>query len=189
MIDRERAWSDGNLDAAIKHTVLDDLANNGTRPEWVRYQGRWVIATSDYGSERNELRLYNPDRLAQVSRTSAPGVLIKKWPCGPFVQSIHFIDGLAPDGSRVEGGGTAVLVQNITPGLGYRLTLVDLQAAAEMDDLRGLTTIDFAYPTDELEGFAVLPGFEDGEGWAAMLSASREENLHLIRFSLPPKGE
>ena len=53
----------GSLDDWISNKVVDDLANNGTRPEFVRYNGRWLVATADYGDQGNQLRLYDPDKL------------------------------------------------------------------------------------------------------------------------------
>jgi len=164
-IDWERALEDGNLDNAILNQVTDDVAVNGTRPEWVRYDGRWLIATSDYGGEDNELRLYDPERLKEASRTSAAGVLVRKWRCGPFVQSLHWLDDR----------GQLVLVQNQKPGLLYRLTYVELRE--DTDDLRFFEPIDLEEPTDELEGFAVLGG-----GIGVMLSAYPEDNVNVVKI-------
>lgn len=172
LLDWNRAHKDGDLRRAVRHTVVDDLAVNGTRPEWVRDGGRWLIATSDYGPEGNEIRLYDPDRLGEAGRTSAPGVLVRSIPCGPFVQGIRWLDHI---GAR----GRIVLIQNITPGLGYRLTVVDPAAA----DARTLPTIDLATPTDELEGWALLDGLPGGDGYALFVSSSRENNAWIARVN------
>ncbi|MEM9065593.1 MAG: hypothetical protein AAGB51_08910 [Planctomycetota bacterium] len=164
-IDWYRAWADGTLDNAILNQTIDDIAVNGTRPEWVRYQGRWLIATSDYGNDSNSLRLYDPSRLANVSRTSMEGVLIHRWPCGSFVQRLHWID----DAEQL------VLVQNQRPGLLYRVTCVELRP--ELETLTGFEPIDLDRPTDELEGFGLLD-----DGYAVMLSAYPEDNTHIVRL-------
>ncbi|MGB0768941.1 MAG: hypothetical protein ACPGYV_14670, partial [Phycisphaeraceae bacterium] len=53
----------GSLDDWIKNKTVDDLGVNGTRPEFVRVNGRWLIATADYGDQGNQLRLYDPEKL------------------------------------------------------------------------------------------------------------------------------
>jgi len=163
-LDWERAWRDGTLDNAILHTVLDDAAVNGTRPHYVRYRGRWHIATSDYGEVDNALRLYDPRRLRRAARTSEAGVQVASFPCGPFVQNVHWLDEL----------GVLVLVQNQVAGLGYRLTPLSLVGAADGADLRAAPAIDLERPTDELEGFAALGG-----GMAVMVSAMPTDNVWL----------
>ena len=56
-LDWEKAWKDGNLDAAIVSTIDDDAAVNGCRPEFVEINGRTFLATADYGDIRPEIRL------------------------------------------------------------------------------------------------------------------------------------
>jgi len=108
----------GSLDTWVLNAVEDDLATNGTRPEFVRWGGRWLIATADYGDADNKLRLYDPEKLAKATKTSDPGVLVAEFPCGPFVQSMHWIDDQQ----------TLVLAQNQEAGLKYRLTLLKFLA-------------------------------------------------------------
>ena len=164
-IDWNRALADGNLDNAILNTTIDDLAVNGTRPEFVRAGDRWLIATSDYGSTDNALRLYDPERLKHASRTSAPGVLVASTPCGPFVQTIEWVDEHE----------CLLLVQNITPGLGWRLTSATLDAdgVATFDEPQDLAT-----PTDELEGLAII-----GDR-AVAVSASRRDNVFPVTLTI-----
>lgn len=166
-IDWDRAWRDGNLDNAILNQVVDDTAFNGTRPEFVRSAGQWVIATGDYGDARNELRTLDPERLMVASRTSARDTLLSRSPSGPFVQTIH----------SIEDRDLIVLVQNQTPGLGYRLTFGRIPAHGTWEVI---DVIDLPSPTDELEGFAYL-----GNGWGVMLSAMRENNVTFVRMTLP----
>lgn len=159
-VDLEAATRDANLDEAIERITDDDLAVNGTRPEFVRYRGEWFIATADYGDVDNALRLYRPGILAKRSRTSVDKVLAHEFPCPPFVQSIEWLDDRE----------TLVLVQNQTEGLGYRLTFCTLGDGA----LNQLAVVDIDVPKDELEGFVVLP-----DGRFVMVSSSPEGNVHV----------
>jgi len=166
-LDWQQAIKDGNLDRAVKNMVVDDLAYNGTRPEFVKVGDRWLIATADYGAEGNELRLYDPERLKVVSRASAPGTLIHKQPCGPFVQTVEWVPELE----------TLALVQNQIAGLRYRLTF----AVWEGDDLTAEFSqpFDLAEPRDELEGWGYL-----GDGWSLYLSSSPRVNVSLGRLKI-----
>lgn len=155
------AIQDGNLDNAVLNMVSDDIAFNGTCPEFVHYKGRWLIATSDYGEENNQVRLYDPQRLKTAVRTSAPKVVLKSWPCGPWVQTVHWM----PKQKRL------VLAQNQTAGLKYRLTFLDLESKS---DFRQAKTFDISSPVDELEGFAFV-----GKNTGLFLSSSRTNNVHL----------
>lgn len=156
------------LDGRVLHTVLDDAAVNGTRPEYVRFGGRWLVATSDYGPQGNQVRLYDPEKLLKAQRTSEPGVLVAAFPCGPFVQSLCWVDS----------AGLLTLVQNTTPGLGWRLTFLDLQASLDQGQAVVVATFDLP-PTDELEGFALLPGGEV----AVMCSAMSRDNVRVARVT------
>lgn len=189
-IDWPRALADGTLDYAVLNTTIDDLAVNGTRPEFVKLRdGRWMIATSDYGAEGNEIRLYDPERLAHASRTSAAGVIRQRSRSGPFVQTLAWIDEL----------GLVVKVQNQTPGLGYRLTFFELpqeivndpglprgQRPEHADDLGRFEPFDFSPPDDELEGFVLLtPIDEHGTALALLVSAFRHDNVWIARLRVP----
>lgn len=162
-IDWKQAFRDGNLDRAVLHTIRDDAAVNGTRPEFVQRDGRWLIATADYGDLQNEVRLYDPQRLAEADRTTAPGVIVARYPCGPWVQNLCWIDDR----------NMLVLVQNQLEGLKWRLSCVSdwspgaFAQAAVVDQK----------PEDELEGFHVLP-----DGRAVWLSSSRVDNLRTGWF-------
>lgn len=157
-IDFDRALETGTLDGAILHTIVDDLAINGCRPEYVRVDEdrpdglahRWLIATADYGDTDNAVRLYDPDLLARATRTSHPGVLIRTLPSGPFVQSLRW------DDERSE----LVLVQNREPGLLYRLSFMPLDGSSP-------AVVDLDEPRDELEGYIDL-----GEGLTLTVSAT-----------------
>lgn len=159
-IDLDTALREGDLDRAVTRIIDDDLAVNGTRPEFVRYDGEWFIATADYGDIDNTLRLYRPNILSKRARTSVDKVLAHSFPCPPFVQTIEWIDDKE----------ILVLVQNQTAGLGYRLTFCTLEDGA----LNQLAVVDLDEPKDELEGFAVLP-----DGRFVMVSSSPEGNVHV----------
>ncbi|MEM6505955.1 MAG: hypothetical protein AAF711_10965 [Planctomycetota bacterium] len=157
----------GSLDDWVKNKVVDDLATNGTRPEFVRHNGRWLIATADYGDQGNQLRLYDPEKLKTAQKTSDKGVLVAAFDCGPFVQSMHWIDQTQ----------TLVLAQNQKAGLGYRLTLMRFGDGPEPPVVERV--IDLDAPTDELEGFGIV-----APGWAVMSSAMTENNVTIIRWPI-----
>jgi hypothetical protein len=158
-IDWNQAWADGNLDRAVLHVVKDDAAVNGTRPEFIRLGRTWYLATSDYGDQGNAVRLYDPRKLARADRTSAPGVLVRTLPCGPWVQNLHWIDEQ----------DALVLVQNQAEGLRWRLTFIRLDGQG---DLRNAQTFDGFPQNDELEGFHMLE-----PPACVFLTSSRENNL------------
>jgi hypothetical protein len=148
MIDWPLALANGTLEGAVQATVADDLAVNGTRPEFVRVGDRWLVATADYGAQANQIRLYDPERLKTATRTSEPGVLLYQFPSSPYVQTLHWLDS----------AGLLVLVQNQTSGQGWRLTVVDLARSIETGEQVVTLTVDLP-PSNELEGFHMLaPG-------------------------------
>lgn len=163
-IDFDRALRDGCLDHAVINRCRDDLAVNGCRPEFVRYRGRPLVATSDYGPAGNEVRLYDPATLGRVDRTGLEGLLVARFPCGPWVQSLHWLDDL----------GLLVLVQNQQAGLRYRLTFVCLESGCSP-----VQTLDLPHPADELEGFAMLC-----RRHALLLSSSAQDNAWFADLRL-----
>lgn len=165
-VELDLAAADGHLNRAVLNRCLDTVATNGCRPEYARYQGRWVVATSDYGPAGNEIRLYDPHRLARSSRTCDPGVLIARFPCGPWVQSLRWLDD----------EGALVLVQNQACGRGYRLTTIRLEMPHAAPDV-----LDLAHPADELEGFAVVE-----PGLALLVSSSLTDNVWFARVEAKP---
>ncbi len=72
-LDWERAWQDGDLDHAVRDVIDDDAAINGCRPTLVTLGGRTLLATSDYGNVRPEIRLYDPEALLAARRSSTRG--------------------------------------------------------------------------------------------------------------------
>lgn len=168
MIDWARALASGTLDGAIQATVADDLAVNGTRPEFVRVGERWLIATADYGAVANEIRIYDPQRLKTATRTSEPGVLVYRFRSSPFVQTLHWLDS----------PGLLVLVQNQRTGQGWRLTVVDLARSIAAGQQVVTQTIDLS-PQDELEGFHLV-----APGRGLFLTSSSLHNLFFANVRL-----
>ncbi|MEO0513258.1 MAG: hypothetical protein AAF108_10240 [Planctomycetota bacterium] len=169
-LDFDRALADGTLDNAILNITADDVAANGARPEFVRFGGRWLVATSDYGDEDNEIRLYDPEVLATSARVSRPGALVASFPATPFVQTLHWVEAL----------DTLVLVQNQLPGRLYRLTLARFQDGALVLD----PPIDIEGLDDELEGLFVGP-VSGGVAPIVMLSAYSNDNVTFASLRLP----
>jgi hypothetical protein len=144
-VDWSALWRTGNFARSITNMVVDDLAVNGSRPEFVRVGGRWLIATADYGDTGNEIRLYDPDALTTARKTSAPGVLVARFPAPTWVQNLHWL----------ADRNLLVLVQNQVEGAGWRLSIVDLAASLRERAAHVVQTVDFA-PMTELEGFHVI---------------------------------
>ena len=164
-LDWERAWQDGDLDHAVRDVIDDDAAINGCRPTLVILGGRTLLATSDYGDVRPEIRLYDPAALLAAGRSSAPGVVIHRVLCGPFNQNMYW------DADT----GRLTCVQNVIEGRGWRLDVLDLaKAVAEgRADAPGVRVRTHTFAShDELEGYWPL----DGER-ALFAIARRKDNL------------
>ena len=155
----------GTLDGNLIRAIEDDACIQGTRPEYVQYQGRWYVATADYGNKGNEVRLYDPAALEKATRTSEKGVLYKKFTCGPWVQNLHWV----PE------KGLLVLVQNQIEGKQWRFTWLDLEKSVQSGKAQVVQAVDLGN-ADELEGFALL---NPTQGIA--ITSSAQENAHLMR--------
>lgn len=168
LIDWPQALMNGTLDGAVLATIADDLAVNGTRPEYVRVGDRWLVATADYGATSNEVRLYDPERLRTATRTSEPGVLAHRFRSSPYVQTLHWIDS----------AGLLVLVQNRSYGQGWRLTVVDLARSLTAGQEVATQTIDLS-PSDELEGFHLI-----APGRGLFVTSSSASNVYFANVRL-----
>jgi hypothetical protein len=168
IIDWVRGLAGGTLDGAVQATVADDLAVNGTRPEYVRVGQRWLVATADYGANANEVRLYDPEVLKTAARTSEPGVLVHRFRSSPYVQTLHWLDG----------PGLLVLVQNKQDGQGWRLTVVDLARSIAAGAEHVTLTTDLA-PSSELEGFHLL-----APGRGVFLTSAPVSNVYFANVRL-----
>lgn len=168
-LDWYTATANGTLDGAILHAVPDDAAHNGSRPELVWVNGRWLIATADYGKRDNELRFYDPDLLLTATDTTDPGVVVMRFPSPPFVQSLHYW----------EARDVLVLVQNRRDGSGWKLTLVDLASTIDSGALVVLDVLEPGVP-GELEGFH----FVDDE--RALMVTSSHQNAYVAKLTDRP---
>ncbi|HRX85762.1 MAG TPA: hypothetical protein P5572_12155, partial [Phycisphaerae bacterium] len=167
-LDWPQALAAGNLDRAILNVCTDDLAGQGTRPMFVRWHSRWMIATADYGDDANAVRLYAPQPLLSARRTSDPGVCVARFPCRPWVQNLAWVDK----------AHTLVIVRNCTEGLGWALDYIhDWQP----QDFRSAPDDQVFPQADELEGWVALPG-----GWCLGCSSSTHNNIWLGRMNAPP---
>lgn len=164
-IDWEGLKAKGTLDGNLVRTIEDDACIQGTRPEYVRYQGKWFVASADYGDKKNEVRLYNPEALAKADKTSEKGVLFKKFSCGAWVQNLHWI----------EEKGILILIQNQIEGRKWRFTFLDLEKSVHAGEQQVIRTVDID-KADELEGFTF--GTDNTKGIA--VTSSRKENVHFI---------
>jgi hypothetical protein len=169
-LDWERAWKDGNLDDAVKNVIDDDAAENGCRPEFVVVEGRALLATADYGDARPQIRLYDPEALLAAGRSSAPGVVVHRIPCGPFNQNLHWSSD----------SGHLVCVQNVINGRGWQLDELDLARAVVHGGTDGpgvrVRRVTFS-PHDELEGYWPLGGSR-----GLFAAARRRDNLVVAAF-------
>ncbi len=158
---------DRNLDNAVLNVTDDDLAIQGCRPEFVRRDDQWLLATADYGQVRNAVRLYDPALLAGAKSTSEPRVLVQQFPCTPWVQQLHWIDA----------AGLLVIAQNQIEGRRWRLTPAYPWKPGSPDDFRSITPDDdIPYPT-ELEGFSMI----DRE-YCVLVNSSSKENVTIGRL-------
>lgn len=167
-VDWEGLLKTGTLNGNLVHTIEDDACIQGTRPEYVQYNGEWLVATADYGDKRNEVRLYDPAVLQKVDKTSTPGVLVKKFTCGPWVQNLHWV----PE------KGVLVLIQNQIEGRRWRLTFVDLKKSLQKGEQVVLNSVDID-KADELEGFT----FTGGSSKGVAVTSSRKSNVHQVHVN------
>lgn len=156
----------GTLDGNLLQTIDDDACIQGTRPEYVRYKNKWVVATADYGDKKNEVRLYNPALLAKAKKTSEKGILIKKFTCGPWVQNLHYI----------AEKDILVLVQNQVQGRKWRFTFLDFSKSVDEGKEHIIKTIE-TDNADELEGFCLY-----GKSEGVAVTSSRSKNVHLAEL-------
>lgn len=158
----------GTLDGNLLNEIEDDACIQGTRPEYVQYRNKWYVATADYGNRGNEVRLYDPIHLSKASKTSEPGVLVKKFKCSPWVQNLHWI----PEKNIL------VLIQNQMEGKRWRFTFLDLPKSLESGKEFVISVVE-TDKTDELEGFTFLDHLDK----AIAVTSSRNNNISFMDFS------
>ncbi|MET3978406.1 hypothetical protein ABIB62_000974 [Mucilaginibacter sp. UYP25] len=156
----------GTLDGNLINTIEDDACIQGTRPEYVKYNKKWYVATADYGDHGNEVRLLDPEKLKNASKTSNAGVVYKKFTCSPWVQNLHWI----------ADKGVLVLVQNKIEGRQWRFTYIDLKKSIEAGKQVIISQADNIDRGDELEGFA----FTGNKGIGVAVTSSRKNNVNFV---------
>ncbi|HEY8929087.1 MAG TPA: hypothetical protein VIM55_07840 [Mucilaginibacter sp.] len=161
-------WKTGTLDGNLLKTIEDDACIQGTRPEYVKYEGKWYVATADYGNHGNEVRLYDPELLKNCSKTSEPGVLYKKFTCTPWVQNLYYM----------ADKGILILIQNQIEGRKWRFTYVDLQKSLEAGQQQVIKVVDIDERGDELEGFA----FTGSNAKGVAVTSSRKNNVNYMNI-------
>ncbi|AMR30745.1 hypothetical protein A0256_04565 [Mucilaginibacter sp. PAMC 26640] len=155
----------GTLDGTLLNTIDDDACIQGTRPEYVKYNGKWYVATADYGDHGNEVRLYDPEKLKTAKKTSDPGVLYKKFTCTPWVQNLHW----------VADRGILVLVQNKMQGRQWRFTYINLEKSIATGSQVVVQVTDGIDRADELEGFA----FTGSRNKGIAVTSARKNNVNF----------
>lgn len=158
----------GKLDNNLINVIDDDACIQGTRPEYVKYDGKWFVASADYGNKKNEVRLYDPIKLATATKTSEPGVLVAKFTSSPWVQNLHFI----------KEKNILVLIQNQIEGRRWRFTFLDFKASVKSGQEKVLKVIDIDRD-DELEGFTLTTN----KNKAIAVSSSRKDNVNLLEMT------
>lgn len=158
----------GTLDGNLINTIDDDACIQGTRPEYVKYNNKWYVATADYGNKSNEVRLYDPEALSKAKKTSEKGVLFKKFSCTAWVQNLHWI----------ADKGILVLIQNQEEGRKWKFTYIDLKKSIASGKQEVIREINIEKP-DELEGFSFLGNSTDG----IAVTSSRTNNVTFIKAS------
>lgn len=166
-VDWDGLMKSRTLDGHLLKTIDDDAAVQGTRPEYIRYKRKWYVGTADYGGVRNEVRLYDPQKLANASKTSEEGVLVYKFKCDAWVQNLCWHDK----------SGTLVLVQNQIEGKRWRLSFLNLEKSIEKGEAVVQFTKDFD-KADELEGFSFVGTDEK----AIAVTSSKTSNGHLLKI-------
>ena len=156
----------GTLDGNLISTIEDDACIQGTRPEYVEYNKKWYVATADYGDKGNEVRLYDPQVLSKVSKTSEKGILFKKFSCTPWVQNIHWI----------ANKGIIVLIQNQLEGRKWRFTYVDLKKSIASGKQEVIKELDINR-ADELEGFT----FTGSRSAGIAVTSSKVNNVNYMK--------
>lgn len=157
----------GTLDGNIVNTIEDDACIQGTRPEYIQYNNKWYVATSDYGPERNEVRLYDPQLLQKAKKTSDKGVLVKKFTCTPWVQNLYWM----------AEKNILVLIQNQIEGRRWRFTYLDLKKSIESGSQQVIKVVDIDR-ADELEGFVFLNTASNG----IAVSSSGKNNVNMLNI-------
>ena len=153
-----------DLKKSLIREIDDDACIQGTRPEFIKYKGKDLIATADYGNKQNEVRLYDYKKMTETSKTSAPGVLVHKFICSPWVQNLKWV----PE------KGVLILIQNQVEGRYWRFTFLDLEKSILAGKEHVIQTVDIN-KSSELEGFDLL----DMNTGIATTSSKKNNVFHI----------
>ncbi|HTI07391.1 MAG TPA: hypothetical protein VL832_02510 [Puia sp.] len=165
-IDWDGLMRTGTLDGGnLLNVIEDDACIQGTRPEYVKVDNKWYVATADYGNRANEVRLYDPAVLRHASKTSGKGVLFKKFTCGPWVQNMQWL----PEKNML------LLIQNQQEGRKWRFTYLDLNKSLASGQQAIVKVVDVDRG-DELEGFSFLGSRKTG----IAVTSSRKSNVNFM---------
>ena len=156
------------LDGNLLNIIEDDACIQGTRPEYVKYKNKWLVATADYGNQKNEVRIYDPLALKTAKKTSEKGVSVNKFTCSPWVQNLLWI----PEKKIL------VLIQNQIEGRRWRFSFLDFEKSLATGHEVVLKTIDLD-KTDELEGFSLTKNINKG----IAVTSSRKANVHFTKVN------
>ncbi len=161
----------GTLDGNIINTIDDDTCIQGARPEYLKYKGKWYVATADYGDKANEVRLYDPTVLLKAKKTSDKGICVKKFTCSPWVQNLYWM----------ADRGMLLLIQNQVEGRRWRFTYLDLEKSLAKGREHVIRVVDIDRG-DELEGFTFLDKYTKG----VAVSSSRKNNVNVMQTEWLP---
>ncbi|MES1249772.1 MAG: hypothetical protein ABUL46_03765 [Chitinophaga rupis] len=168
-IDWDGLMRTGTLDGGnLLNVIEDDACIQGTRPEYVKVNNKWYVATADYGNRANEVRLYDPAVLRFASKTSEKGVLYKKFTCGPWVQNMQWL----PEKNML------LLIQNQQEGRKWRFTYLDLKKSLASGQQEVVKVVDIDRG-DELEGFSFLASRKTG----IAVTSSRKNNVNFMEIN------
>ena len=156
------------LDGNLLNIIEDDACIQGTRPEYVKYKNKWLVATADYGNQKNEVRIYDPLALKTAKKTSEKGVSVNKFTCSPWVQNLLWI----PEKKIL------VLIQNQIEGRRWRFSFLDFEKSLATGHEVVLKRIDLD-KTDELEGFSLTKNINKG----IAVTSSRKANVHFTKVN------
>lgn len=121
-IDWEQFKQDGFVEGAILRSIKMLDARSMSRPEYVHYDGEWLVAVAEYeykSEGMSEILLLDPHALRSATRIDDPSAVRYRFWVSAYVQDMYWSD------ARSE----LVLIQNVDYTKGWRLTFIDLDRA------------------------------------------------------------
>ncbi len=156
-----------NLNWAVLNVVEDDLAKNTSIPEFVTYNGEWLVASVDSGLLHSTVRLYDPFELQQANFTSDSGVLRYSFKCPSGVTGLYWHNS------------TSELLLTRSTAIGrWEIVSLYIDDAVLNEETEFIST---TYPArrDWLRGFHYLFGTNS----AAAVSSGRKNTLSAIQIT------